>query len=145
VDDLLDDWQASYHPTFEGLRVVAHRWSAAGMEIRDFLGRNFVPYQWLDVEKDEAATQLITSSKIESSSLPLVVFPDGSFLASPTPATVAGKLGLKTRAEQPFYDLIVVGAGPAGLAAACMAARMDYAPCSLSASTGRASRQELTH
>src|SRR5213076_2239761 len=77
VDDLLDDWQASYHPVFEGLRVVAHRWSAAGMEIRDFLGRNFVPHQWLDVEKDEAATQLITSSKIESSSLPLVVFPDG--------------------------------------------------------------------
>src|SRR5215813_10479205 len=118
VDDLMDDWQASYHPVFEGVRVVSHRWSPAGMEIRDFLGRNFVPYQWLDVEKDEAANQLITGSKVECSALPLVVFPDGSFLSRPTPSTVAGKLGLKTRAEQPFYDLIVVGAGPAGLAAA---------------------------
>src|SRR5690349_4106530 len=118
VDDLLDDWQASYHPTFDGIRVVGHRWSPAATEIRDFLGRNFIPYQWLDVEKDEAAQQLVTSSKTECSSLPLVVFADGSFLARPTAATVAGKLGLRTRAEQPLYDLVVVGAGPAGLAAA---------------------------
>src|ERR1700746_1257462 len=118
VDDLLDDWQASYHPVFDGIRVVGHRWSPAAMEIRDFLGRNFIPYQWLDVEKDEAARQLVTSSKSECSSLPLVVFSDGSFLARPTAATVATKLGLRTRAEQPLYDLVVVGAGPAGLAAA---------------------------
>ncbi|HWX20760.1 MAG TPA: FAD-dependent oxidoreductase [Candidatus Binatia bacterium] len=118
VDDLLDDWQASYHPVFDGIRVVGSRWSPAAMDIRDFLGRNFIPYQWLDVEKDEAAKQLVTSSKIECSSLPLVVFSDGSFLASPTGATVASKLGLRTRAEQPLYDLVVVGAGPAGLAAA---------------------------
>src|SRR5690349_17110096 len=117
VDDLLDDWQASYHPVFDGIRVVGHRWSPAAMGIRDFLGRNFIPYQWLDIEKDETAQQLVTSSKTECSSLPLVVFSDGSFLASPTAATVAGRLGLKTRAEQPLYDLVVVGAGPAGLAA----------------------------
>jgi thioredoxin reductase (NADPH) len=118
VDDLLDDWQASYHPVFEGIRVVGHRWSPTALEVRDFLGRNFVPYQWLDVEKDQAAAQLVTSSKVECSSLPLVVFPDGSFLSKPTAAMVADKLGLRTRAEQPFYDLLVVGAGPAGLAAA---------------------------
>src|SRR5689334_7409787 len=118
VDDLLDDWQATYHPAFDGIRVVGHRWSPAAMEIRDFLGRNFIPYQWLDVEKDETAQQLVTSSKTECSALPLVVFRDGSFLASPTASTVATKLGLKTRAEQPLYDLVVVGAGPAGLAAA---------------------------
>jgi len=118
VDDLLDDWQASYHPIFDGIRVVGHRWSPAATDIRDFLGRNFIPYQWLDVEKDELAKQLVTSSKVESSSLPLVVFSDGSFLARPTAATVASKLGLRTRAEQPLYDLVVVGAGPAGLAAA---------------------------
>src|SRR5690242_12288956 len=117
VDDLLDDWQASYHPVFDGIRVVGHRWSPVAMEIRDFLGRNFIPYQWLDIEKDETAQQLVTSSKTECSSLPLVVFSDGSFLTSPTAATVAGRLGLKTRAEQPLYDLVVVGAGPAGLAA----------------------------
>jgi len=118
VDDLLDDWQASYHPVFDGIRVVGHRWSPPAMEIRDFLARNFIPYQWLDIEKDEAAKQLLTSSKTDCSSLPLVVFRDGSFLASPTAATVATRLGLKTRADQPFYDLVVVGAGPAGLAAA---------------------------
>jgi thioredoxin reductase (NADPH) len=118
VDDLLDDWQASYHPVFDGIRVVGHRWSPAAMDIRDFLGRNFIPYQWLDIEKDEAAQQLVTSSKTECSSLPLVVFHDGSFLASPTAGTVAARLGLKTRAQQPLYDLVVVGAGPAGLAAA---------------------------
>ena len=117
VDDLLDDWQASYHPVFDGIRVVGHRWSSVAMDIRDFLGRNFIPYQCLDIEKDETAKQLVTSSKTECSSLPLVVFHDGSFLASPTAATVATKLGLKTRAEQPLYDLVVVGAGPAGLAA----------------------------
>jgi thioredoxin reductase (NADPH) len=118
VDDLLDDWQAAYHPVFDGIRVVGHRWSPAAMQIRDFLGRNFIPYQWLDIEKDPTAQQLVASSKIECSALPLVVFQDGSFLASPTAATVAGKLGLKTRAEQPLYDLVIVGAGPAGLAAA---------------------------
>src|SRR5215471_4544925 len=118
VDDLLDDWQATYHPAFDGIRVVGHRWSPAATEVRDFLGRNFIPYQWLDVEKDETAQQLVTSSKTECSALPLVVFRDGSFLASPTASTVAAKLGLKTRAEQPLYDLVVVGAGPAGLAAA---------------------------
>lgn len=118
VDDLLDDWQASYRPNFDGIRVVGHRWSPVAMEIRDFLGRNFIPYQWLDVEKEESARQLMVSSKAECSSLPLVVFADGSFLSKPNAAAVAGKLGLKTRADQPFYDLIVVGAGPAGLAAA---------------------------
>src|SRR5215470_3765427 len=117
VDDLLDDWQATYHPAFDGIRVVGHRWSPAGMDVRDFLARNFIPYQWLDIEKDEPAQQLVTSSKTECSSLPLVVFHDGSFLASPTASTVAARLGLKTRAEQPLYDLVVVGAGPAGLAA----------------------------
>jgi thioredoxin reductase (NADPH) len=118
VDDLLDDWQASYHPVFEGIRVVGHRWSPSALEIRDFLGRNFIPYQWLDIESEEAAKQLVTSSRTESACLPLVVFPDGSFQPKPTVAEVAGKLGLKTRAERPFYDLVVVGAGPAGLAAA---------------------------
>jgi thioredoxin reductase (NADPH) len=64
VDDLLDDWQACYHPVFDGIRVVGHRWSPPAMEIRDFLGRNFIPYQWLDIEKDEAAKQLVTSKAV---------------------------------------------------------------------------------
>ena len=118
VDDLLDDWQATYHPDFEGTRVVGHRWSPRSSEIRDFLGRNFVPHLWLNVEVDEAAKKILESSGTDASSLPLVVFSDGTFLRNPPIVEIARKLGLKTKAEFPFYDLIVVGGGPAGLAAA---------------------------
>lgn len=118
VDDLLDDWQASYRPVFEGVRVLGHRWSPQSNEIRDFLGRNFVPHQWLNVETDETAKQLLATTGAALSSLPVVVFPDGSLLSNPPTADIARKLGLKTKAEFPFYDLVVVGAGPAGLAAA---------------------------
>jgi thioredoxin reductase (NADPH) len=117
VDDLLDDWQADYKPPFEGVRVAGHRWSPLAMEIRDFLGRNFIPYQWLDIETSETARQLVQSSQMEPSCLPLVVFADGSCIPKPTVAAVAAKLNLKTKADLPFYDLIVIGAGPAGLAA----------------------------
>src|SRR5216110_352474 len=118
VDDMLDDWQSSYHPVFEGVRVIGNQWSPHSGEVRDFLGRNFVPHQWLNVETDEEAQQLLTTTGTDASSLPLVVFPDGSFLGNPPTAELARKLGLKTKAEFPFYDLVVVGAGPAGLAAA---------------------------
>jgi thioredoxin reductase (NADPH) len=118
VDDLLDDWQASYHPVFEGVRVLGHRWSPQSNELRDFLGRNFVPHQWLNVETDETAKQLLVTTGAQISSLPIIVFPDGSFMGNPPITEVARKLGLKTKAEFPFYDLVVVGAGPAGLAAA---------------------------
>jgi thioredoxin reductase (NADPH) len=118
MDDLLDDWQAGYHPVFEGVRVVGHRWSPHSSEVRDFLGRNFVPHQWLNVETDETAKQLLITTGAGVSSLPMVVFADGSVLNNPPISEVARKLGLRTKAEFPFYDLIVVGAGPAGLAAA---------------------------
>jgi thioredoxin reductase (NADPH) len=118
VDDLLDDWQAGYHPVFEGVRVIGNRWSPRSNEIRDFLGRNFVPHQWLNVETDEAAKQLLNSTGADAAALPIVVLPEGSFLGNPTITDLARKLGLKTKAEFPFYDLVVVGAGPAGLAAA---------------------------
>src|SRR3989449_3278401 len=118
VDDMLDDWQASYHPTFEGVRVIGHQWSPHSSEVRDFLGRNFVPHQWLNVETDETAKQLLTTTGADVSSLPIVLFPDGSFLGSPPIVDIAPKQGLKTKAEFPFYDLVVVGAGPSGLAAA---------------------------
>ena len=118
VDDMLDDWQASYHPVFEGVRVIGHQWSPQSSEVRDFLGRNFVPHQWVNIETNETAKQLLTTTGAAASSLPIVVFPDGSFLGNPPIVEVARKLGLKTKAEFPFYDLVVVGAGPAGLAAA---------------------------
>jgi thioredoxin reductase (NADPH) len=100
------------------VRIIGHRWSPQSNEIRDFLGRNFVPHQWLNVEDDETAKQLLSTTGAATSELPIVVFTDGTFLANPPTAEVARKLGLKTKAEFPFYDLVVVGAGPAGLAAA---------------------------
>jgi thioredoxin reductase (NADPH) len=118
VDDMLDDWQASYRPEFQGVRVVGNQWAPHSSEVRDFLGRNFVPHQWLNIETDEDAKQLLTTAGCDCSALPLVVFPDGSFLPNPPVSDVARKLGLKTKAEFPFYDLVIVGAGPAGLAAA---------------------------
>jgi thioredoxin reductase (NADPH) len=117
VDDMLDDWHASYHPAFEGVRVIGTQWSPHSSKIRDFLGRNFVPHQWLNLETDEIAKQLLTTTGAGALSLPVVVFSDGSFSCNPPISEVAHKLGLKTKAEFPFYDLVVVGAGPAGLAA----------------------------
>src|SRR5262245_45978375 len=118
IDDMLDDWQAYYRPEFHGVRVVGNQWAPHSTELRDFLGRNFVPHQWLNVETDEDAKQLLSTAGGDAASLPLVVFADGSFLANPPTPDVARKLGLKTKAEFPFYDLVIVGAGPAGLAAA---------------------------
>ena len=100
------------------MRVIGHQWSPHSTEIRDFLGRNFVPHQWLNVETEEDAKQVLKTTGVDCSSLPIVVFPDGSFLSKPPAAEIAHKLGLKTKAEFPFYDLVVVGAGPSGLAAA---------------------------
>jgi thioredoxin reductase (NADPH) len=117
VDDMLDDWQAGYRPAFQGVRVIGNQWSPHSSEVRDFLGRNFVPHQWLNIETDEAAKQLLQTTGADPATLPAVVFQDGSFLANPPITEVARKLGLKTKAEFPFYDLVVVGAGPAGLAA----------------------------
>jgi thioredoxin reductase (NADPH) len=119
LDDLIDDWQASYQPPFEGIRVLGHRWSPQSHQVKDFLARNQIPYQWLDVERDDEAQQLLTlAAEPEAPCLPVVLFPDGSNLSRPSNLQVAEKLGLKTQATRPFYDLIIVGGGPSGLAAA---------------------------
>jgi thioredoxin reductase (NADPH) len=121
LDDLLDDWQASYRPTFEGIRVLGTRWSPRSYELRDFLARNRVPYQWIDVElsaNDPETKRLVEALGLEAASLPIVLFPDGTKLLESIPADVAQKVGLRTRAQTNFYDLAIVGGGPAGLAAA---------------------------
>src|SRR6185503_20207572 len=121
LDDLLDDWRASYKPGFEGIRMLGTRWSPRSYELRDFLARNHVPYQWIDVElsaNDPETKRLLDVLGPESSHLPVVLFPDGTKLLESVPAEVAQKVGLRTRAQTDFYDLAIIGGGPAGLAAA---------------------------
>jgi len=168
LDDLLDDWWALAKPPFEGIRIIGLRWSPKSYEIKHFLARNGIPYQWLDMEANEEAHKLVsylestskddtlasqspvpvmenvsalsthendktdnnntespfyTKSKSTQSHssfmhLPLLIFPDGSYLQEPSNSQLAEKIGLKTHAQMPFYDLIIIGAGPAGLAAA---------------------------
>jgi thioredoxin reductase (NADPH) len=121
LDDLLDDWRASYRPAFEGIRVLGTRWSPRSYELRDFLARNHVPYQWVDVElsaNDPETSRLLEALGPETANLPVVLFPDGTKLLEGAPADVAQKVGLRTRAQTSFYDLAIVGGGPAGLAAA---------------------------
>src|SRR5579862_638288 len=118
IDDLLDDWLSHYRPPFEGLRVLGNRWSPRSYDIREFLARNQIPYQWMDVESTEPEIrQLVESLGEEASKIPLVLFTDGTRLATPSNTEVAARLGLRMRAEMPFYDLAIVGGGPAGLAA----------------------------
>ena len=121
LDDMLDDWQASYRPAYEGIRVLGTRWSPRSYDLRDFLARNHVPYQWIDVEvsaNDPETKRLLEALGEEAAELPVVLFPDGTKLLESLPADVAKKVGLRTRAQTNFYDLAIVGGGPAGLAAA---------------------------
>lgn len=118
ITDLLDDWRAINRPPFEGIRVVGNQWAPASYEVKNFLARNNIPYLWLDVEQSEEATQLIESSGEAGLELPCVFFPDGTVLQKPDNRDIAERVGLRTSADKPFYDLIIVGAGPAGLAAA---------------------------
>jgi thioredoxin reductase (NADPH) len=121
LDDLLEDWLASFRPLFEGVRVLGTRWSPQCYAIRDFLARNQAPYQWIDVETADQVAEvrrLVDAAGAEASSLPMVLFPDGTSLANPSTGQLAEKLGLRIRPEMAFYDLVIVGGGPAGLAAA---------------------------
>ncbi len=152
LDDLLDDWWASIRPPFEGIKVIGVRWSPRSHELKEFLARNGIPYQWLDIEGDQEARRLVSianstksgkssnssvdtntvtpggissptapsSSEPSSLHLPLVIFPDGTLIAEPTNSQIAEKIGLKTRAQMAFYDLIIIGGGPAGLAASSL-------------------------
>jgi thioredoxin reductase (NADPH) len=120
LDELIEDWLADYKPPFEGVRLIGHRWSTRSHEIKDLLTRNQVPFQWLDIETSEDARELLAASQITPTPhrLPVVVTTSGTVLEAPDNAQLAIQIGLQTRAELPFYDLIVVGGGPAGLAAA---------------------------
>ena len=127
VDELLSDWQANWAPPFDGLRLIDSQWSREGHALRDFLARNLIPYRWLDVETDPEARELIgclpgpergSCSLDDGRALPLVILPDGERLRRPTTGEVAEKLGISTHPRVPFFSLLIVGGGPAGLGAA---------------------------
>lgn len=121
LDDLLEDWAASVQLPYEGIRVLGTLWSAPSHQVRDFLARNRIPYRWLDLERDAEAARLLSTLGPGSPKLPVLWFPDGSSLEAPSPRALAEKVGMKTQASQPFYDLIIVGGGPSGLGAAVYA------------------------
>ncbi|MCE7737278.1 MAG: FAD-dependent oxidoreductase [Candidatus Heimdallarchaeota archaeon] len=117
VDDLLFDWEATSDLEYTGIRVAGYLWSSACHIVKDFLARNLIPYQWLDLELDEEHQSLVKTITDDLNQTPIVFFPDGEKLIQPTIDELAKKIGLHTDAKAPFYDLIVIGAGPAGLAA----------------------------
>jgi thioredoxin reductase (NADPH) len=114
LDDLLSDWLASVRLPYDGIRVAGARWSPQSYAVKEFLSRNGVPYQWVDVDSDASVAELIG----DPAQLPVVLFPDGTALVQPSHGELAERIGMRTRASMPFYDLVIVGGGPAGLAAA---------------------------
>jgi thioredoxin reductase (NADPH) len=121
TDDLLEAWRTSVELPFEGIRVVGTMWSPECHEIKDFLARNALPYRWLDIERDDEGQALMASAAVDADMVPILFLPDGGVLVKPKPEEVAERTGLQTRAEQPFYDVIVIGSGPAGLSASVYA------------------------
>jgi thioredoxin reductase (NADPH) len=117
LDDLLSDWLATVPVPYDGIRVAGTLWSAKCHTVKDFLARNLIPYQWLDIESDSEARTLVDTITEGHGRIPVVFFPDGSTLVEPDNRTLAEKVGLQTQAKQPYYDLIIIGAGPAGLGA----------------------------
>ena len=122
LDDLLGEWRARVRPAFEGIRILGSQLSPQSFETKEFLSRNHVPYEWVDIDTDAPARALAESLTSDLARLPIVLFPDGSHLVAPEPVALAKKAGLQTQATRPFYDVVVIGGGPAGLANALYAA-----------------------
>lgn len=126
LDELLEDWKVRVRLPYEGIRVAGTLWSLSSHQVKDFLTRHQIPYQWLDIEKDDSVRQLVEGVSSEETRLPVVFFPDGKPLIQPDLKELAEKVGLQTRAALPFYDIVVAGSGPAGLAAAVYAGSEGY-------------------
>jgi thioredoxin reductase (NADPH) len=118
LDDLLSDWLAMVPLPYDGIRVAGTLWSPSSHNVKDFLARNRIPYQWLDIETDPESEELVKAVTNGQMQLPAVFFPDGDVLIKPDNRSLAEKCGLQTQATQPFYDVIIIGGGPAGLGAA---------------------------
>jgi thioredoxin reductase (NADPH) len=126
LDELLEDWKIHVRLPYEGIRVAGTLWSLSSHQVKDFLTRHQIPYQWLDIEKDNQARRLVEGVSPEETRLPVVFFPDGKTLVQPDLKELAERVGLQTRAALPFYDIVVVGSGPAGLASAVYAGSEGY-------------------
>ena len=118
ITDLLEDWQNSFIPEFAGIKIIGYQWSPLSHRIKDFLTANLIPYKWLDVESNKDASELMNNYKIEPGDLPSILFEDGELLKCPDENEIAKKIGLKSTASEELYDVVIIGAGPAGLAAA---------------------------
>ena len=117
VNDLLEEWQAFYRPDHEGTRILGYQWSPKSHRIKEFLSGNLVPYVWMDVETHADAEKYLTSAGLTKADLPAVILRDGSFIKDPSLQLLAEKVGLQQQANHPMYDVLIIGAGPAGLAA----------------------------
>jgi thioredoxin reductase (NADPH) len=117
VNDLLEEWQALYKPGFEGTRIIGFQWSPKSHRLKEFLSGNLIPYLWMDVESNKGADKYLTSANVTHTDLPLVILKDGSFLTDPSLPALASGVGLQQAATKEIYDVLIIGAGPAGLAA----------------------------
>ena len=126
LDELIEDWKIHIRMPYQGIRIAGTLWSLPCHEVKDFLTRHQIPYQWLDIEKDSHARQMVEDATSGSNKLPVIFFPDGNVLVQPDLKELADKVGLRTRAELPFYDIAIVGSGPAGLACAVYAGSEGY-------------------
>lgn len=118
LNDQLEEWQSTHVPVFTGIRVVGYQWSPRSHQIKDFLSGNLIPYQWLDIQNNKTATELIDLNKIDRKDLPVLFFEDGSHLVNPELQHVGEKTGMNPHASKSMYDVVIIGAGPSGLAAA---------------------------
>jgi len=117
IDDLLDDWQHIYRPEFKGIKVVGYQFSQQSHAVKDFLAGNLIPYQWLDVQATEEGPRLLQLNGLGLRDMPVVFFEDGAYLTNPSIMDIAGKVGLNPQVKHDVYDVVIIGAGPAGLAA----------------------------
>ncbi len=118
IDDLIDEWHANFRPEYTGIRLLGYQYSPKSHSIKDYLAGNLIPYRWLDVEESDKATELLNEFNIEHQQLPAIIFEDGSHITEPSPLQIANKLGKSPSASEKIYDVVIIGAGPAGLAAA---------------------------
>jgi len=118
IDDLLDDWQNDYVPDFKGIKVVGYQFSPQSHTVKDYLASNLIPYKWLDIEKNPDAKEVLALNNIKLEELPVVVFDDGTYACKPTIRSISEKIGANPQITNDIYDVVIIGAGPAGLAAA---------------------------